>query len=223
MPGKKKPERNWTEKSQQKQREAYLAALKRSRLLYGTLVEMANHDGWTLGGVASQNGKALGALASRNDKALDKWLASFDTTWQDAICVLAPSLCGFVVWVLRRAMEEGRGRLYFVARDGYLMYRLAQILCRTLGLPVKCRYLYCSRYSLRIPAFHLDMEGALDFICRGGIDVTMEKILNRSGIGGKDKRKVLRMLRLPYAGDEVIPYARLKEVRRRLGEARGVW
>lgn len=195
-----------------------MTALKRSRLLYGTLVEMANHDGWTLGGVASQNGKALGALASRNGKALDKWLASFDTTWQDAICVLAPSLCGFVIWVLRRAMAEGKGRLYFVARDGYLMYCLARVFCRTLELPVECRYLYCSRYSLRIPAFHLDMEGALDFICRGGIDVTMEKILNRSGICGKDKRKVLRMLRLPYARDEVIPYAKLKEVRRRLAE-----
>lgn len=197
--------------------------------MYGTLAEMANYDGWTLGGAAVQNGRAAEGAAvqngramrgsiGQNGKALDRWLSSFDTVTQDAICVLAPSLCGFVVWALRRAMEEGRGRLYFVARDGYLMYRLAQILCRTLGLPVKCRYLYYSRYSLRIPAFHLDMEGALDFICRGGIDVTMEKILNRSGIGGKDKRKVLRMLRLPYAGDEVIPYARLKEVRRRLGE-----
>ena len=105
--------------------------------MYGTLAEMANYDGWTLGGAAVQNGRAMGGSIGQNGKALDRWLSSFDTVTQDAICVLAPSLCGFVVWALRRAMEEGRGRLYIVARDAYLMYRLSQIICRTLGLPVE--------------------------------------------------------------------------------------
>lgn len=185
-----------TKEEQQRQREAYVTGLKRGQLLYET----------------------LGEMAEENHQTVERWIASFDTVWQDAFLVLVPSLCGFVIWVLKRALEEGKKRLYFVARDGYLMYRLAEILCQTLGLPIECRYLYCSRYALRIPAFHLDMEGALDFICRGGIDVTMEKILNRSGIGGKDRRKVLRMLRLPYAGDEVMPYAKLKDVKRRLAE-----
>ena len=219
----KKQERDRGEGSQQRQREIYLSGLKRSRLLYETLVEMAVHDDWMKGGASTQSGKTAGNAAARgvrtaalDNRALDKWLVSFDTMTQDALCVLAPSLCGFVIWVLGRAVAEGKRRLYFMARDGYLMYCLAKVFCKTLGLPVECRYLYCSRYSLRIPAYHLDMEGALDFICRGGIDVTMEKILDRSGISGEDKRKVRRMLCLPYAEDEVIPYAKLKEVRGRL-------
>ena len=64
--------------------------------MYGTLAEMANYDGWTLGGAAVQNGRAAEGAAvqngramrgsiGQNGKALDRWLSSFDTVTQDAI------------------------------------------------------------------------------------------------------------------------------------------
>ena len=101
---------------------------------------------------------------------------------QTSYCVLAPALNGFVVWVLQNAVKSGIERLYFLARDGYFMYRIAQRYCEELCLPVECVYLCCSRYSLRIPTYHTDMEEALSYICRGGIDVTLQKILDRSGL-----------------------------------------
>ena len=59
--------------------------------------------------------------------------------------VLSPALHGYILWVLREAAASGKKRLYFLARDGYLMYRTAVILCRELELPLECRYLCCSR------------------------------------------------------------------------------
>jgi len=96
--------------------------------------------------------------------------------------VIAPMLHAFVLWVLHSAMENGHKRLYFLARDGYLMYNTAVRMCRDIGIPVDCRYLYCSRYSIRVPMYHLDMDETLDYICRGGMDLTLKRILDRSGL-----------------------------------------
>lgn len=137
--------------------------------------------------------------------------------------VLAPALNGFVLWLLREASRAGIERLYFLARDGYLMYCAAQIYCAKLHLPIECRYLCCSRYSLRLPLFHLDTETALEYICRGGIDVTMEKILNRAGLEEEEQRQVMENLQkknLPYGRSDAIPYAALGEIRGSLRRCR---
>ena len=128
---------------------------------------------------------------------------------QTSYYVLAPALNGFVVWVLQNAVKSGIERLYFLARDGYFMYRIAQRYCEELCLPVECVYLCCSRYSLRIPTYHTDMEEALSYICRGGIDVTLQKILDRSGLTWEEQKNVRTQLELPHEfledPDAVIP------------------
>lgn len=63
--------------------------------------------------------------------------------------VLAPMLCSYILWVLNEAVKSGKQRLYFLARDGWQMYQIANVLCTELQLPIECRYLYCSRYALR--------------------------------------------------------------------------
>lgn len=133
-----------------------------------------------------------------------------------SMCVLAPCISSFVLWVLKDAVEKGIKRLYFLARDGYFMYRAACIFCEKKRIPVECRYLYCSRFSLRVPMYHLDMEEAMEYICRGGIDVTLEKIFDRSGITCSEREQVLDGLTLPFEMEEVIPYAKLGEVRKAL-------
>lgn len=132
--------------------------------------------------------------------------------------MLAPALGGFVEWLLQKALKSEKTRLYFLARDGYFPYRAALIFCEKYRLPVECRYLSCSRYSIRLPMFHLDREAALEYVCRGGIDVTMEKILRRAGLTEDERGEVLRCLSFPFAPREVVPYAALAEIRHRLGE-----
>lgn len=130
--------------------------------------------------------------------------------------VLAPALGGFAQWILREAARRGVRRLYFLARDGYFPCRAAQILCERWRLPIECRYLSCSRYSVRLPLFHLDREAALRYVCRGGIAVTPEKILRRAGLTGAEREAVRQALRLPFSPDEVVPHGRLPEIRDRL-------
>jgi hypothetical protein len=134
---------------------------------------------------------------------------------EETVCsyVLAPALGAFTQWLLERSVANGVRRLYFLARDGYFFYQAAQMFCRAYRLPVDCRYLSCSRYSLRIPLFHRDMETALDYVCRGGLDVTPEKLLGRAGLTGEETEEVLSILSLPYGGRETIPYAALSDVR----------
>ncbi len=108
-----------------------------------------------------------------------------------SVSVLAPSMAGFVIWTLQQSIKNGIKRLYFLARDGYFMYQMASVFCKELNLPIECRYLCCSRYSVRIPMFYMDMDEALAYICRGGIDVTIMKILDRAGIGTEKRTEVL--------------------------------
>lgn len=130
--------------------------------------------------------------------------------------VLGPALNSFVLWVLKEAERKQIKRLFFLARDGYLMYRCALLYCCKWNLPIECRYLSCSRYSIRIPIFHMNMEDALEYICRGGIDVTLDKIFNRSGLDEKEKDRVLQEAFEGQNAREIIPYAELSAVRERL-------
>lgn len=132
--------------------------------------------------------------------------------------VLGPVIHGYVLWLLSSAVKDGIQRLYFLARDGYLPYRIAQEICRELDLPVECRYFYCSRAALRVPMYHRDIPGALDHICRGGMNVTPERILLRAGLDPERAGELFPQLVLPWDWDEVIPYARLGEVRELLGK-----
>lgn len=130
--------------------------------------------------------------------------------------VLVPSLINFVSWALEEAEKKGIKRLYFLARDGYLMYLAASRLCEKWKLPIQCRYLYCSRYSVRIPLFHLDMRQALELICRRGLLVTPEKIMERAGLTGEEGKKILEDLDLPYSPDSCLSHDELKMLKDRL-------
>ena len=129
--------------------------------------------------------------------------------------IFAPLMTAFTVWVLREAEARGIKRLYFLSRDGYLPYRTAIRLVKSCKLDIECRYLYCSRYSLRVPMYSENVDEALSHVTRGGIDVTFRKILLRSGFRAEDIPKMQAAFP-DFALDEVIPYSGLKKVRARL-------
>lgn len=127
--------------------------------------------------------------------------------------VLAPVINAFVIWLLKSAVSSGVETLYFLARDGYLMYLTAKEYCERFHLPVSCRYFYCSRYSLRIPMYHKNHSEALNHICRGGIDVSLHKIMVRSGFDEKTIQVLYPLFSDRYGLYEVIPYASLGQIR----------
>ena len=135
---------------------------------------------------------------------------------ETAIYVLGPVLNAFVVWVLRNAVRSGKKRLYFLARDGYMMYRAAIIYTKRFSIPVECRYLCCSRYSLRIPMFHMDLKDAMEYICRDSIGVNLTRIMNRAGLDRKEQERVLEDIGESGQGEIPVSYACLEKIKDKL-------
>jgi predicted HAD superfamily hydrolase len=74
------------------------------------------------------------------------------TIWKTAANVIAPLIFGFVHWVLTEAKHKGIQRLYFMARDGQILLKTAQVICRKWGYDIDCRYLYGSRQAFHFPS-----------------------------------------------------------------------
>ena len=132
--------------------------------------------------------------------------------------VLAPVMHMFIVWTLQQALEKKVERLYFLARDAYLMFKVADKICKDLELPIECRYFYCSRFSLRTPLFYLDIEQALDYICAYGLEMNLGVVLERTGLSKEQQEEIIIHLATNFERDEDIPFSRIKEVRQSLRE-----
>ncbi|ELS32817.1 MULTISPECIES: hypothetical protein [Pseudanabaena] len=78
--------------------------------------------------------------------------ASKQTIWNTASNVISPLIFGFVYWVLTEAELQGIKRLYFMARDGQILYKVAQVICSQWNYPIDCRYFYGSRQAFHFPA-----------------------------------------------------------------------
>ena len=86
-----------------------------------------------------------------------------------ASSVVAPLLVGFVLWALRDAQAKGLKRLYFVARDGQVLHKIARALDPDGSrFGIEARYLYGSRQAWYIPsAFAVDRD-ELEFVLMTG-------------------------------------------------------
>jgi predicted HAD superfamily hydrolase len=72
--------------------------------------------------------------------------------WDTTASAIAPMLFGFVHWCLVEAQKKGIQRLYFVARDGQILQKIAQVICQNWGFTIDCRYFYGSRQAWHLPA-----------------------------------------------------------------------
>ncbi len=68
-----------------------------------------------------------------------------------AVSFGAPVLYSYVNWVLDTALKEEIKDLYFMARDGYVLQKIADIIIEKKNLPIKTHYFYGSRLSIRVP------------------------------------------------------------------------
>ena len=129
--------------------------------------------------------------------------------------VFAPVLNSFVLHVLTDAINKGIKQLFFLARDAYFYYLIAEKYVKEFGLDIQCKYLYVSRFSLRVPLYHLDIEQALSYITLGGVDVTPTTVINRAGLSESEGHQFAEKLAmyLEIKKDEQITRHRLPEVR----------
>ena len=138
---------------------------------------------------------------------------------QEYIMVWAPALLEFTSWLIEKAKEQGIRRLYFLARDAYPMYLAAAMLIKASQRTdeqqpeIDCRYLKVSRYSLRIPEYHLRGKECLDQVFFIGIDVTLRKIFRRAALTENEIDQVCQEMNCRDKLDTVLNRKEIYELR----------
>lgn len=64
---------------------------------------------------------------------------------------VAPAYIPYVLFILKKAKEQGIKRLYFLSRDSYILLKAAQALHADDKNDIELRYLFVSRQSLMLP------------------------------------------------------------------------
>lgn len=112
--------------------------------------------------------------------------------------VVAPTLVGYVLWVLQQAQIMGLKRLYFVSRDGQILREIARRLVGKLNFSCELRYIYGSRLSWNLPAVvSLDQQQALEMLKRpswildGTSTLSIRDFLGRVSIAPEEIRDSL--------------------------------
>lgn len=100
--------------------------------------------------------------------------------WNTGSNVVGPLLYGFVQWCLITAAQQGIQRLYFVARDGQILLRIARLICASQNLPIDCRYLHGSRQAWRPAAIGQISEKDLEWIAPKGHRLTIINVFSRA-------------------------------------------
>ncbi|MBI3997029.1 MAG: hypothetical protein HY352_05150 [Candidatus Omnitrophica bacterium] len=110
--------------------------------------QLLDREGWVTEGVSSAMAAAsrMTRLSIHVDKAREEAIRDV------AAGVVAPTLIGYVLWVLEMARQHNINRLYFVSRDGQVLHELAQRLIKKLQQPVELRYLFGSRQAWNLAA-----------------------------------------------------------------------
>lgn len=78
-----------------------------------------------------------------------------------------PILFGYVWWVLEDALNRGFEELFFVARDGYVLKRIADEIILLRNLNINTYYLYGSRTAWRTPVIYRSTETFIEWIGKG--------------------------------------------------------
>lgn len=138
----------------------------------------------------------------------------------------APILYDYVSWVIEDARKRKINTLYFLSRDGYLMYHAAESILKHRNLEdINVSYLKVSRYSLRSAEYHILGEKSLDMICINGIDVTLRKILIRVGLNEKQQEAVIDTISYIKEEDidKVLSRNEIKNVKKILSNNNTFW
>lgn len=122
--------------------------------------------------------------------------------------------------MLQKAVASGKKRLYFLARDGWLMYITAKEIVKARDLCIELRYLKVSRYSLRCAQYGLLGEKCLDIICVGGMDCTFQKIMKRAALTEEEGLHIAKLSGYEERYQTTLHYAEIRRLKEELKQVK---
>ncbi len=124
--------------------------------------------------------------------------------------VTAPILLSYIRWIICSCVESNISRLYFLARDGFVLKKIAEIICKRNGIEMDLRYLYCSRCSLRFPLFHLFGDEGLNQLTLSACTNTADAVFKRIGFSNLEIKSVAKKMRLNYSPKKILNKSEFK-------------
>ncbi len=132
--------------------------------------------------------------------------------------VFSPAILAYAVSMVRDAAARGVRRIYFLARDGYTLKRAAEQVCAVCGISLECRYLYCSRLSLRTAEYFLDEDASMKRLQNGCARLTENTLFSRIQLNGEERAAVLADISRE-GSDAVLTRSEAVELCRKLRES----
>jgi predicted HAD superfamily hydrolase len=105
--------------------------------------------------------------------------------------VVAPVLISYVSWILRQARDRGLRRLYFVSRDGQILFEIAKQLNTVWKSGLELKYLYGSRHTWHFAALKEFGPREFRWLFMGGPRFSIRNLLSRLRIAPEEIRDVL--------------------------------
>jgi FMN phosphatase YigB (HAD superfamily) len=91
--------------------------------------------------------------------------------------VAGPLLMAFVLWILCEAKDRGLDRLFFLARDGQILAKIASRIAEWAGFPIDCQYLLASRQAFYLSSLPHTYEEAVGTILQSAAEKTVGTVL----------------------------------------------
>lgn len=101
------------------------------------------------------------------------------TIWDVGCNVAAPLLISHVIWLLHKAQADGVKKLFFIARDGQILLRIAKVFALRICPNIELVYMYSSRNALLFPSIVDDLEEHWDWIFARTSSLTLRMIFAR--------------------------------------------
>lgn len=113
-------------------------------------------------------------------------------------------LVTYVMWVLGDALDRGLECLYFIARDGHHLKRIADTIIMERGLPIQTRYIYGSRRAWWIASYvdEIDQEFFASFLNHPG-GISFDGLLEGLRLGEQQFFEFFPDLTIPVARDRL--------------------
>lgn len=93
--------------------------------------------------------------------------------------VMGPTMIAFVLWLIDDANKNNIKKLYFLARDGLIMYKIAIEIIKEFKYDIEPKYFYCSRKAFRNALYNINKEEALNQLICYSTNTNFEKVLKR--------------------------------------------
>lgn len=158
-----------------------------------------------------------GMLANRltRHKSAASKSGAAETFWEDfGYAAAGPLYTGFTEWLISRVIKDEPQAIYFLARDGFIIRRIFNMLRPPELAAVETHYLYASRRAFVLPAIRTIDDGAMLFLTQS---FSMNKVgvyLERVGLQAKNHLGAIRSAGFGSASDLVKSSRDIEKLRR---------